>query len=98
MNQVETIVKKCEGVSEKTLADVPDRFDVVVTDQIMAHMTGTVLAEEILQIRPEMPIILCSGYSEALSPAAIAEIGICQFVLKPLILTDLTRVIRNILN
>ena len=76
----------------------PDRFDVVVTDQIMAHMTGTVLAEEILQIRPEMPIILCSGYSEALSPAAIAEIGICQFVLKPLILTDLTRVIRNILN
>jgi PAS domain S-box-containing protein len=62
----------------------PMRFDLVFTDQTMPYMTGLVLAGEILKIRPEIPIILCTGHSDAVSPEIVKAAGIERFLLKPL--------------
>ena len=74
----------------------PDRFDVVVTDQTMPSITGYELAQEILLIRPGIPIILCTGYSATISPEIAKSIGIREYVMKPVITRELTRIIRKI--
>ncbi|MBF0437569.1 MAG: response regulator [Magnetococcales bacterium] len=62
----------------------PDRFDVVITDQVMPELSGDELAREIHQIRPERPIILCTGYSERINDETVAEsVGFCTYLLKP---------------
>lgn len=58
-------------------------FDLLVTDQTMPGLTGVDLAREVLLIRPDLPVILCTGYSEAVSPEKAREAGICEYVLKP---------------
>lgn len=61
----------------------PERFDVVVTDQTMPHLAGDVFAREILRVRPDTPIVLCTGVSENLDGGAWSEIGIHSFLRKP---------------
>jgi CheY-like chemotaxis protein len=73
-------------------------FDLVVTDMTMPNMTGADLAKKMLGIRPELPIILCTGFSETISEEKAKEIGIRGFVMKPLSRTDLATVIRNVLD
>ena len=67
----------------------PDMFDAVVTDQTIPGMTGMELARRILQIRPEIPIILCTGYSTLISEEQAKVIGIRAVAMKPLSMTDL---------
>ena len=62
----------------------PNSFDIVITDQTMPKMTGDVLAREILRIRPDIPIILCTGFSETFSPGKVKELGISDHLLKPI--------------
>lgn len=76
----------------------PQGFDLVVTDQTMPGKTGFEMARTMLGLRPGTPIILCSGYSSALSPERIAKAGIREFMMKPVSLHDLAPVIRNILD
>lgn len=76
----------------------PDGFDLVITDMAMPGMTGDALATEILSIRPNMPIMLCTGYSEAISEKEACEIGICSFVMKPLDRTTFAHSIRKVLD
>ncbi len=73
----------------------PHRYDVVVTDMNMPRMTGTELAEKILQIRPEMPIILCTGFSEAISKEKMQAMGIVELLYKPVITKKLLKAIRT---
>jgi signal transduction histidine kinase len=73
----------------------PSRFDLVITDMTMAHMTGEKLAEEMLRIRPNLPIILCTGFSEHISEAKAKALGIREFLMKPLTLKDLARAVRR---
>lgn len=61
----------------------PSGFDAVVTDQTMPDMTGFELSKNILKIRPEIPVILCTGYSEVISAEAAKMIGIRDYILKP---------------
>ena len=75
----------------------PDRFDAVVTDRTMPDMTGDALARELLRIRPDLPIILCTGFSEQVTEQAARSMGIRAFVLKPLVLYDLARTLREVL-
>ena len=75
-----------------------DVIDVVVTDQTMPGMTGTDLAARLLDIRPELPIILCTGYSKNLTEESAGKIGIQAFVTKPMISKDMARVIRKVLD
>jgi CheY-like chemotaxis protein len=75
----------------------PFRFDVVVTDQTMPNMTGEVLARELLQLRPDVPIILCTGFSHAITPEQAKAIGIRAYLLKPLLIKDLGLALREVL-
>ncbi len=75
----------------------PKKFDLVITDQTMPNMTGTRLTKELLNIRPEIPIILCTGYSEAISPKTAKTLGIKKIVTKPIALRELAETIRDVL-
>ncbi|NOX33856.1 MAG: PAS domain S-box protein [Deltaproteobacteria bacterium] len=76
----------------------PYKFDLIITDMTMPVMTGDELACKILKIRPELPVILCSGYCEKKTEDKIKEMGIGLFMPKPLILEELAVMIRDILD
>jgi PAS domain S-box-containing protein len=76
----------------------PDRFELVITDMTMPNMTGDKLAQEILSIRPGIPIILCTGFSEYITEERAKALGIQEFVMKPLVMRDLATVIRRALD
>lgn len=75
----------------------PEAFDLVVTDQTMPGMTGTALAEKIHTLRPNLPIILTTGYSATLTLEAVQAIGIRQLLLKPLTIDALGSAISKVL-
>ncbi|MEN6446820.1 MAG: PAS domain S-box protein [Syntrophaceae bacterium] len=75
----------------------PERFNLVITDQTMPSLTGMQLASSILVMRPDMPIILTTGFSETLTPEAALSQGICQFVEKPFTKSTLAAAIRRAL-
>ncbi|OQX06993.1 MAG: hypothetical protein BWK76_25470 [Desulfobulbaceae bacterium A2] len=76
----------------------PSGFDLIVTDQTMPHMPGSQLAKEILAVRPDLPIILCTGYSSTLSEEKAREIGIRRYAYKPLQGNELARLVRQVLD
>ncbi len=73
----------------------PDEFNFVITDQAMPGITGMELAAEILSIRSNIPIILVTGFPENISPEKTQSIGIRELIIKPLILSDLAKIIRR---
>ncbi|MCP4688029.1 MAG: response regulator, partial [Desulfobacterales bacterium] len=75
----------------------PDAFDVVITDLTMPEMTGDELARNIRGIRPDLPIILCTGYSETISGMTLDEAGVGSMLLKPIIRSRLARTLRETL-
>jgi signal transduction histidine kinase/ActR/RegA family two-component response regulator len=78
-------------------ASDPSRFDLVITDQTMPGITGSHLARELLKIRPDIPIILCTGHSDVVSPEEAKQAGIKEFLMKPVAGQALAKVIRNVL-
>ncbi|WP_051309715.1 hybrid sensor histidine kinase/response regulator [Desulfogranum japonicum] len=76
----------------------PEDFDIIVTDLTMPVMSGMDLAEKVLKIRKDMPIVLCSGYSSPLSPERASNLGIREFLIKPISLYQLAPVLRRILD
>jgi CheY-like chemotaxis protein len=75
----------------------PYRFDLVVTDQTMPHMTGEALARELRRIRPDIPIILCTGFSYTMDAEKAAAQGIDAFLMKPLTAHDVGGAIYRVL-
>ncbi len=73
----------------------PHGFDLVITDQTMPHMTGQELAEELLRIRPDIPIILCTGFSEVIHEEEAKARGIRKFIMKPFSLSEMAGIIRK---
>jgi CheY-like chemotaxis protein len=76
----------------------PDKFDVVITDMTMPHMTGEMLARELMAIRPNIPIILCTGCNEMISEEKAKAVGIREFFVKPVRIRDLAKTIRKMLD
>jgi PAS domain S-box-containing protein len=76
----------------------PKRFDIVITDQTMPKMTGSQLAKEFMAIRPDIPIILCTGFSDVISEEAAKAIGIKEFIMKPIVISDIACKVREILD
>ena len=74
-----------------------DKFDLVITDQTMSNMTGGELAENIIKIRPDIPIILCTGFSEVMSEQKARAIGIRKYITKPITYNKLATTIRRAL-
>ena len=72
--------------------------DLVITDMAMPRMTGDQLAAEILKINPDIPIILCTGYSEKISKEKAFNLGIRAFVMKPFNINDFAFRVRNVLD
>ncbi len=74
----------------------PDRFDLIISDQTMPNMTGARLASEVIAIRPDIPIILCTGFSESINEEKAHALGIREFVRKPIVAQELAQRIRDI--
>lgn len=75
----------------------PDHYDVVITDQTMPNLSGEGLAGEIQKIRPELPIILCTGFSHTMNEEKARELGIRKFLMKPLLRRDLVHALQEVL-
>ncbi len=87
--------------SEEALEEImqhADRYDLVITDQTMPGFTGFDLARRMLAEHPGMPVILCTGYSEAVSPEAAQSAGIKSFIMKPVNKRELARTVRSVLD
>lgn len=78
--------------------DAPQSFDIIITDMAMPKITGDKLATEILETRPGMPIILCTGHNENISKTKAARLGICEFAEKPFGRAYLAKTIRKVLD
>ncbi|MCP4577873.1 MAG: response regulator [Deltaproteobacteria bacterium] len=76
----------------------PRQFDLVISDVTMPNMTGDAVAREFLKIRPDIPIILCTGFSSQLNESQAESMGVRECLKKPLRMKDLVRSIRNILD
>jgi len=76
----------------------PEKFDMVITDMTMPNLTGEKLAGELINVRPEIPIILCTGYSENITETKAKKIGIKELILKPIVMQDIARTIRRVLD
>lgn len=92
-----TSVQSGEGAL-KMFLDEPSRFDLVITDQTIPDLTGLDLAKSILQARKDIPIILFTGYSEALSPDTAKAAGISEFIMKPVAKREMAETIRRALD
>ena len=73
-------------------------YDIVITDMTMPGLTGDKLAAEMLKIRPDIPIVLCTGYSELITAEKARAIGIKEFVMKPVVMKEMAKTIRQVLN
>ena len=82
----------------ETFRKQPDTFDLVFTDMTMPGMTGMELSKEMMDIRPDIPVVLCTGYSELIDGVRAKENGICEFVMKPFVIKGLAITIREVLD
>lgn len=80
-----------------TFQNNPQDFDVVITDQTMPGMTGSDLARRLLQIRPDIPIILCTGYSNIVNEKSAKSLGIKEFAMKPLAQAAIAGLLQKVL-
>jgi len=110
----EALLEACTGVLEKLGYQVtpqtssvtalelfkkdPAQFDLIITDMTMPQLTGDHLAQKMLGIRPDIPIIICTGYSEKISEERAKEIGIQSLALKPLEMSNFAWTVRKILD
>jgi CheY-like chemotaxis protein len=76
----------------------PDAFDLVITDLTMPNMTGDELAKKLMAIRPDIPVILCTGFSTRITEEKAKNMGIKAFIMKPLIRKDIAETIRKVLD
>lgn len=76
------------------LRDNPQAYDLLITDQTMPHMTGADLIRAARQIRPDLPTVLCTGYSHVMNAEKAHDLGVDAFLMKPLEFPELTELIR----
>ncbi|MBI4633007.1 MAG: response regulator [Deltaproteobacteria bacterium] len=92
------VVAKTSSIEAlETFRTQPDQFDIIVTDSTMPNMTGVELAKNIKRIRSDIPILLCTGYSEGISDETLKAIGIAGLLMKPIIREKIARGIRHAL-
>jgi PAS domain S-box-containing protein len=76
----------------------PHAFDLVITDMSMPVMTGMDMASQIIKLRPDIPIILCTGFSERISEQSMEESGIRRLLMKPVVKYEMAKAIREVLD
>ena len=94
-----TVVGKTSSIDAlKAFRAESGKFNLVITDLTMPNMTGVQLAKEIISIRPDIPVILCTGFSEDIGPEEAKSMGIKEFVTKPVTKGKMAVIIRNVLD
>jgi len=76
----------------------PDQFDLVITDQTMPQLSGKDLIDQLLEIRPDLPTIICTGHSHLVDEETASKAGVRAFCMKPLDMTDLVKTVRRVLD
>jgi len=79
-------------------SEQPEKFDLLITDMTMPHMTGIELFNRVQQISPGFPTILCTGYSELINRDSALALGLKAYIAKPVTMSDLVAVVRKILD
>jgi PAS domain S-box-containing protein len=93
------VVTKTDSIEALKLIQAnPAEFDLVITDLTMPNMAGDALAQEIMRIRPDVPIILCTGFSKRLSEEKAKALGIRAFVNKPILKPEIADTVRKVLD
>ncbi len=93
----EVITKNRGSEAFEVFREEPGKFHLTITDQTMPGMTGIELAGKILSLKPDMPVILCSGFSDDISMERIREAGIREFLLKPVGMKEMAETVRKVL-
>ncbi|MFC1811331.1 cache domain-containing protein [Thermodesulfobacteriota bacterium] len=75
----------------------PGEFDLIITDYTMPEVTGADLAREVMGIRPDIPVILCTGYSDQMDEEKSKAMGIRAFVMKPIVMGEMAETIRKVI-
>jgi|GEM_PF-488579 len=94
--QVKAISDPTEALA--TFKEKPGQFDLIISDVTMPHMTGIQLSREIKSINPGIPIILCSGFGSIITREQIEDLGVNDFITKPINKIHLTMLVRHILD
>ncbi|MBT3807707.1 MAG: response regulator, partial [Desulfobacula sp.] len=76
----------------------PDHFDLVITDMTMPQMTGVKLSEKLMDVRPDIPIIICTGHSALVDEEKAKELGLAAYVMKPINIRGIAQTIRKVLD
>ena len=93
------VTSSCNGAEAlKIFRESPDAFDLVITDMNMPNMTGDRLARELIAIRPDIPIIICTGFSERISSAEAKALGVKEFLMKPITISEMAEKVRKVLD
>ncbi|MCP4118102.1 MAG: GAF domain-containing protein [Desulfobacteraceae bacterium] len=100
---LESLAYKITGATDPLYAlglfrSYPGKFDLVVCDMAMPGINGLELSKRLLKIRPDIPIVLCTGFSQGLTSTMVKESGIVDLVMKPIIADKLVEVIASALN
>ncbi|MBW2199274.1 MAG: PAS domain S-box protein [Deltaproteobacteria bacterium] len=90
--------RTCSIEALATFREQPLKYDLVITDMIMPNMTGDKLSVELMNIRPDIPVILCTGFSEKMPKERANAMGIHGFLMKPMALYDLAKTVRDVLD
>lgn len=94
----EVVAKTSSIDALEAFQEEPDKFDLVITDQVMPNMTGTQLAGKLISIRPDISVILCSGFPKNVCPEELKSIGIKEFIAKPISKQEIATIIRKVLD
>ncbi len=94
--EVETKTNPTEAL--KLFKSNPNHFDLIITDMTMPQMSGVKLSEELKSVRSDIPVIICTGHSSLIDEEKAKTVGIEGFVMKPIVLRDIAKVIRGILD
>jgi CheY-like chemotaxis protein len=82
----------------ETFKSSPNSFDLVISDMTMPTMTGDQLAKELLSIRHDIPVIICTGFSERINKENAESYGIKGFLMKPIVRSELAQIVRGVLD
>lgn len=94
--KVTSVISSREGLDIFTTD--PSAFDLVITDMTMPNLTGDQLAKEMIAIRADIPVIICTGFSERINKKSAEEMGIKGFLMKPVVRSEMAKIVRNVLD
>ncbi len=94
--KVETHIRSAYALNE--FKKLPEQYDLVISDMTMPEMNGDELAKKMIEIRPDIPIIICTGYNPKIDEKTAKAIGLKAFIFKPLTFQKLATTVRDVLD